>query len=98
MRSTEHCGGSASASRSGVISKLRYSPYWGIGCLVTGIGVFSLQDLIIKLISGEYPVHQVLTIRSLVAMPVLLALVAFDGGLRTLASRRAPALIFRSVL
>jgi drug/metabolite transporter (DMT)-like permease len=65
---------------------------------VTGIGVFSLQDLIIKLISGEYPVHQVLTIRSLVAMPVLLALVAFDGGLRTVASRRAPALIFRSVL
>ena len=70
----------------------------GIGYLVLGIAVFSLQDLIIKLLSDSYPIHQALTIRSLSALPVLLVLVALDGGLRSLASARLPALLGRGAV
>lgn len=70
----------------------------GIGYLVLGITLFSLQDLIIKLLSDSYPIHQALTIRSLTALPVLLLLVALDGGLRSLASARLPALLGRGAI
>ncbi|MGF1609260.1 MAG: DMT family transporter [Kiloniellales bacterium] len=70
----------------------------GIACLIAGIAVFSLQDLVIKLVSDAYPLHQALTIRSLTALPLLLLLVHFDGGLRHLSSRRWPALIARATI
>jgi len=56
----------------------------GILCLVAGVAVFSLQDVIIKLLSGSYPLHQVMVFRSVTAVPVLALLVMLDGGLRTL--------------
>lgn len=58
----------------------------GILFLLCGIAVFSVQDLIIKLLSGEYPLHQAMVIRSLAAIPFLLLFAAFDGGISTLAS------------
>ena len=67
----------------------------GILCLVAGIALFSLQDLIIKLLSSEYPVHQALAVRAATTAPILLALVAVDGGLRSLASPRAGLLLVR---
>jgi drug/metabolite transporter (DMT)-like permease len=70
----------------------------GIVCLVTGVAVFSLQDVIIKIVSSDYPVHQALVIRSLTALPLLLLLVALDGGLRTLASQRRGLLVGRGLI
>jgi len=71
----------------------------GILCLVTGIAVFSVQDLILKLISGGYPLHQAMVLRSLTAIPFMLALVwMFDGTLRTLLSRGWPAMLGRGLL
>ena len=59
----------------------------GILCLVAGIAVFSVQDLILKLLSGDYPLHQAMVIRSLTAMPFLLWIVrASDGSLATIAT------------
>jgi drug/metabolite transporter (DMT)-like permease len=95
MRATEQSGGMAATPLARESPGVRNSPLWGIGCLAAGVSIFTLQDLIVKLISGAYPVHQILTIRSLVAMPILLALVAFAGGLRTLLSPRAPILLVR---
>ncbi len=46
------------ASARSKIAGLRRGRYWAVGCLVVGVGIFSLQDLIIKLISADYPVHQ----------------------------------------
>jgi drug/metabolite transporter (DMT)-like permease len=66
--------------------------------LTTGITVFSIQDVIIKLISGSYPVFQAIAIRSLVALPLILALVALNGGLGTLLSNRAPLLLVRGTI
>ncbi len=71
----------------------------GILCLVVGIAVFSVQDLILKLISGDYPLHQAMVLRSVTAIPFMLAIVWwFDGTLRTLASRGWPAMLGRGVL
>lgn len=71
----------------------------GIFCLCAGIAVFSVQDLILKLISDRYPLHQAMVIRSLTAIPVLFAIVWwFDGTLRTLISRGWPAMLMRGVL
>lgn len=92
------------AERSGVssprsaLARLRQGRFYAMGCLLVGIGIFSLQDLIIKLISGDYPVHQAMTIRSLVAMPLLFALVWAEGSLRRIASPQAPLLAARGLI
>lgn len=70
----------------------------GVLSLTVGIAVFSVQDVIIKLLSGTYPVYEAMTIRSLVALPLLLILVALSGGVATLASGRAPLLLLRGVI
>ncbi len=60
----------------------------GILCLVVGIAIFSVQDLILKLLSADYPLHQAMVIRSLVATPCLLAIVWWmDGRLSTIVTR-----------
>jgi len=43
--------------------------------------LFAIQDAIIKEMSGGYPVHQILTIRGLVAVPLLLVLIHFIHGI-----------------
>lgn len=61
---------------------------FGILCLIAGIAVFSVQDLILKGLSGDYPLHQAMVLRSLTALPFLIAIVrVFDGTLATIASR-----------
>lgn len=77
----------------------RSSNTTGILCLTAGIAVFSVQDLILKLLSGDYPLHQAMVLRSLTAIPFMLALVRlFDGSLRTLLSRGWPAMLGRGLL
>ncbi len=57
----------------------------GILCLLAGIAIFSVQDLILKKLSGNYPLHQAMVIRSLTALPFHLAIVWwFDGRLSTI--------------
>lgn len=57
----------------------------GILALVAGIAIFSVQDLILKLLSGEYPLHQAMVLRSLTALPFHLLIVRmFDGTLATI--------------
>lgn len=57
----------------------------GILCILFGIGIFSVQDLILKLLSGDYPLHQAMVLRSITALPCLLALVWWqDGTLRSI--------------
>jgi drug/metabolite transporter (DMT)-like permease len=73
-------------------------PLLGVLCLIGGIAIFSLQDLIIKLISDDYPVHQAMAIRGFVALPLLLVLVAKTSGLGSLRSTQAPVLALRGLV
>jgi len=76
----------------------RHEPVTGAVFLVLGIAVFALQDLVIKLVSGTYPLSEALTIRSVTALPLLLLLVALDGGLAGLRSRRWRLLVLRGAV
>lgn len=90
-----HPAGSPAGAVAGAIGN---EPVKGVLCLTAGIAIFSLQDLIIKLLSGEYPLHQAMVIRSLTALPLLLLLVAYDGGIGKLASARRWTLAIRGGL
>ncbi|MDB5551350.1 MAG: hypothetical protein JWL86_1334 [Rhizobium sp.] len=70
----------------------------GIGYLCLGILIFSVQDAIIKSVSGNYALTQVVSIRCLVSAPILLAMVHFDGGLGSLVGREFWKLVARSAL
>lgn len=90
-----HPAGSPAGAVAGAMGN---EPLKGVLCLTAGIAIFSLQDLIIKLLSGEYPLHQAMVIRSLTALPLLLLLVAYDGGIGKLASARRWTLAIRGGL
>jgi drug/metabolite transporter (DMT)-like permease len=51
----------------------------GVLFLVLGLLVFSLQDITVKFIGGQYPVLEIVTFRSLVALPLTLLLFRFEG-------------------
>jgi drug/metabolite transporter (DMT)-like permease len=59
----------------------------GVLALLGGTGVFTLQDVIIKLMSGAYPLTEVLVLRCLVAFVPLGVFLAWDGGFASLRTR-----------
>lgn len=70
----------------------------GILCLVAGLAVFSVQDLILKLISGDYPLYQAMLVRGLVSAPLLLMLAHVDGGVAALFSAGLARMIRRGLV
>lgn len=52
----------------------------GVSSLVLGILIFSLQDIAVKWIGGDYPVMEIVTFRSLVALPLTLLFFRYEGG------------------
>lgn len=70
----------------------------GMASLCLGVLVFSLQDPLIKAVSGTYPVTEVMAIRSIVALPILLVLVHADVGLRAIFSKRFRMLTTRALI
>ena len=52
-----------------------------VAILASGKLLFAIQDVIIKEMSAGYPVHQILAIRGLAAIPLLLLLIHLKGGL-----------------
>lgn len=65
--------------------------------LCGGVLIFSLQDVIIKLLSGGYPVHEVVMIRCCSALPILLVMVHRQAGLGAILSGPVKALIWRGL-
>jgi drug/metabolite transporter (DMT)-like permease len=51
----------------------------GVGFLVLSLLIFSLQDIAIKWIGGDYPVTEIVLFRSIVALPVALLFVRAEG-------------------
>lgn len=71
----------------------------GILFLMVGIAIFSVQDVILKQISDRYPLSQAMTIRSVVAMPLMLLIVRLsDGRLSTLFTPGTVKMILRGLL
>lgn len=70
----------------------------GIGFMCLGVFAFTFQDLIIKGISGTYPAHQIVFIRSLLALPFTLAIAWVETGLGQLKTRRIGAHLLRGTV
>lgn len=65
--------------------------------LCGGVLIFSFQDVVIKMLSGGYPVHEVVVIRGLSALPILLVLVHRQVGLKAIVTGPIMALTWRSL-
>ncbi len=78
------------------------SPYrnnlLGIASLCAGTFVFSLQDTVIKSISGDHSVTLAIVLRALVAFPILTVMVMLSGGLRKLVTPEWPILVGRGFI
>jgi len=70
----------------------------GILYLCVGVLIFSLQDAIIKQVSGGYALTEVVCIRSCVGLPILLALVQKEVGWRALFSAHLLPLALRAAI
>ena len=65
----------------------------GILCLVVAIACLTVSDALVKWLSPELPLHQVMLLRSCIALPLVLILARLEGGWHALATRR-PVLHF----
>ena len=70
----------------------------GIAALCLGALVFSLQDSAIKAISGDHAVTLAIFLRAIVSFPILVAMVAFGGGLAQLDTPHWRILVFRGAV
>ena len=68
----------------------------GIGFLALGVVIFSVQDVIVKDLSGLYPVHEMLFIRSVVGFVPLALVISATTGLGGF--RVHPAAVLRGVV
>lgn len=75
---------------------LRRQTLLGILCAVGASMVFAVNDVAIKFLSGDFALHQVVLIRSLVGIGfVLTVIVPLNGGYAMLRSRRVGAHLLR---
>lgn len=78
---------------SGIIN----APSKGIVLIITGMFFFSLHDTIIKYISGDYPAHEIVFFRSVVALLPILLIVYQKGGLPVLITHKLFLQIIRGL-
>ena len=77
---------------------MNHHPARGVLYLCLGVLVFSVQDAIIKRVSGGYALTEVVFIRSCVAAPILLALVQRESGWRAIFSSSLGLLTLRATI
>lgn len=70
----------------------------GIACALGATVFFSLNDLSIKFLSGDYPLHQIVFLRAAVALLITLGIfMPLDGGWSALKTRRPGIHVIRGV-
>ena len=70
----------------------------GILCAFIASVGFSITDMSVKFLSGSYPLHQIIFIRSLVALALTLAIIIpLEGGFANLKTRRPIAHLIRGL-
>lgn len=74
------------------------SPIVGILFLLAGEILFSVQDVLIRSLSGAYPVFEILFFRAIAAIIPCLILVHYDSGFASLKTKRIGIHLLRSFL
>ena len=69
-----------------------------VAIMASGKFLFAIQDVIIKEMSGAYPIHQIMMIRGLVAIVLLLILIHFSVRLATLKMHHPGYHVLRGLL
>lgn len=64
----------------------------GAVILCAGVAAYIVQDLIMKVVSGNYPIHHVLVSRAVTAIPIGVLIVHVTGNLKALKSSAVPML------
>ncbi len=70
----------------------------GIAFVLAGMTAISVNDMLIKQLSGGYPLHQIVFTRSLIGILFSLVMVHFEGGFAILKTRQPGLHILRGVL
>ncbi|KAF0115479.1 MAG: Membrane protein [Rhodobacteraceae bacterium] len=74
----------------------RGSPLLGVACVLGGAFALSVSDMSVKFLSGGYPLHEVILIRSLIGICFVVGVILFTRtGLRQLRTRRPVAHLIR---
>ena len=60
----------------------------GIACVVAAVTFLVLQDALIKWLSGDYPLHEIVLVRAASAVCVTLFAMRLEGGIHLLRTRR----------
>jgi len=71
---------------------------WGIFFVVVGMFCISINDLLIKKLSGDYPLHELVFVRSGIGILFSLMIVQFEGGWRILKTRNPGLHALRGLL
>lgn len=74
------------------------NPAAGIGFILVGILAISINDMLIKLLSGGYPLHQIVFIRSAIGILFSLTMVQFEGGWHILRTKTPGLHLLRGVM
>lgn len=77
---------------------IQHKPAAGIGFILLGMLAISVNDVLIKWLSGDYPLHQMVFVRSAIGIFFSLIIVQFEGGWRILKPRRPWLHVLRGVL
>ena len=70
----------------------------GIACIVGAVTLFVLQDALIKWLSGDYPLHEIVLVRSVIAIAIVLFVMRIEGGIHLLRTRRPGLQLARCAL
>lgn len=75
-----------------------HSPAAGIAFMIAGMFFISVNDMLIKGVSGDYPLHQVVMIRSLIGLACTLVFMQMEGGLHLLRVQQPRLHLLRGLL
>lgn len=70
----------------------------GVAYLLLGIGLFSVQDVIIKDLSGSYAAHEIVFLRGVVALVPLIFIVLRAGGAAAFRMNRPVLVLLRGLI
>lgn len=73
-------------------------PIHGISAACAGMFVMTVQDAVVKWLTQDYPVLEIMFLRALVMLPMVLVLIAASEGLAGLRTRKPRAHLLRVVL
>lgn len=72
-------------------------PLTGAFIYMAGLFLLALLGVFVKWLDGAYSVGELVLFRNIFSLPIVLALLMQQGGMRTLRTRRLPDFIFRSL-